>query len=87
MRTKCVNPACSTPFRYLRGKVIRVSLAMKAKSGHHPIEHFWLCGPCSESYKLVAGAEGGWHFFQTLSVRRIHDSQYGTKLQFSLDQA
>jgi LSD1 subclass zinc finger protein len=70
MLAKCVNPACSTPLRYLRGgKVIRVSLTMKVKSGHHPIEHFWFCGPCSEDYELVARPEGGISVIRRNAIR------------------
>jgi hypothetical protein len=54
MVTKCVNPACTKPFLYLReGKVLRVSSPRSAGPFRHPVEHFWLCGPCSKEYELV----------------------------------
>ena len=59
MVTKCVNPACTKPFLYLtEGKVLRVSLPNAAGSFRHPVEHFWLCGPCSGDYELIAGPQG-----------------------------
>lgn len=55
MLTKCANPACPTPFRYLReGKVICVDSPSGTGSSRHPVEHFWLCGSCCKSYDLVA---------------------------------
>src|SRR5215831_14114990 len=54
MVTKCVHPACTKPFLYLReGKVLRVSSPRAAGLFRHPVEHFWLCGPCSKEYELV----------------------------------
>jgi hypothetical protein len=59
MVSKCANPACSTPFQYMReGKLFRFEdletradrsrphLVTERKTPRH-IEHFWLCGPCS----------------------------------------
>jgi hypothetical protein len=79
MVSKCANPACSTPFHYLReGKIFRVEVEAtppptsqgKAKAdvfndgsqspflvaSRKPVlklEHFWLCGPCSQSMSLL----------------------------------
>lgn len=59
MVTKCVNPACTKPFLYLtEGKVLRVSSPSAAGSFRHPVEHFWLCGPCSRDFELIAGPQG-----------------------------
>jgi len=64
MISKCANPECSAPFRYLRdGKLFRVDLDQlestlpeqddPAKKWHR-MEHFWLCGRCAASLTLVA---------------------------------
>ena len=72
MVSKCANPACSTPFHYLReGKIFRVEVEAApasdkvagANGNSSPflvgqrkptlkLEHFWLCGPCSQSMNL-----------------------------------
>jgi hypothetical protein len=74
MLSKCANPSCSTPLIYLReGKVFamqsadRSALTQPRVAQQGPIlakpsgrvEHFWLCGPCSESLTLVYDIEGG----------------------------
>ena len=64
MISKCANPECSAPFRYLReGKLFRVDLEQvdsrppgqndSDKTWHH-VEHFWLCGRCALTMTLVA---------------------------------
>jgi len=65
MVSKCVNPECSTPLQYLReGKVYRVELqeitaaeltpflSMPAKKPAKRVEHFWLCGECSNTMEV-----------------------------------
>jgi hypothetical protein len=69
MISKCANPECSVPFRYLRdGKLFRVDLEHLTsrhtgqhdsdKAGHR-MEHFWLCGRCASTMTLVAEKGGG----------------------------
>ena len=64
MLSKCANPDCSTPLIYLReGKVFKVEVTEGAESAGGPflvgkkspskVEHFWLCGPCSQSFTLL----------------------------------
>ena len=60
MLTKCANPECSTTLLYLReGKVFKVesdanSAAVTAgRKQPRKVEHFWLCGPCSERSTLL----------------------------------
>jgi hypothetical protein len=65
MISKCANPQCSAPFRYLRdGKLFRVDLdqleSVSAAQNDsdkpwHRVEHFWLCGRCAATMTLVAG--------------------------------
>jgi hypothetical protein len=70
MLSKCANPSCSTPLVYLReGKVFRMDKApqtenaadaqpTKPKSARR-VEHFWLCGPCSENLTLASDDQHG----------------------------
>jgi hypothetical protein len=56
MLSKCANPSCSTPFVYLRDGKIFLRKHMADSSGSTEasrLEHFWLCGPCSEDFTLV----------------------------------
>jgi hypothetical protein len=68
MLSKCANPSCSTPLIYLReGKIFKVDSTSKAGAHSGPalvkpverVEHFWLCGPCSERLTLVCHPERG----------------------------
>ncbi|MGC2742542.1 MAG: hypothetical protein WA672_05090 [Candidatus Angelobacter sp.] len=64
MLAKCANPACSTPLVYLReGKIFMVespqpqfallsAVSAKPKASKR-VEHFWLCGPCSNEMTLT----------------------------------
>ena len=71
MVSKCANPQCSTRFQYLReGKLFRFEdletqagrsrpyLVGKPRSPRQT-EHFWLCGPCSESLTVSYEHERG----------------------------
>ena len=66
MLSKCANPACSTPFRYLRdGKLFEVEShrPVKAAADHakpvRSIEFFWLCGQCSAELTVVNDDQNG----------------------------
>jgi hypothetical protein len=57
MVSKCANPDCGKPFKYLRdGKVIRLEVADLTSSAkqrsHKRVEHFWLCGECSQTMTI-----------------------------------
>ena len=55
MLAKCLNPACSTRFLYLReGRIFRLEIPLPASSGYtHRRELFWLCGLCSKTLMVV----------------------------------
>ena len=66
MLSKCANPECSTTLHYLReGKVFKMESDATPRNGESPrkgaksVEHFWLCGPCSESWTLLYDREVG----------------------------
>lgn len=55
----CSNPMCKKPLHYLREGRIYVFDLPRPKgpqSGKslptHPLQHFWLCGPCSRKFFL-----------------------------------
>jgi hypothetical protein len=66
--SKCANPECDARFRYLRsGKLFRFEVTAVPEPSHikniagtrtppkkpsHRVEHFWLCGECSECMTL-----------------------------------
>ncbi len=55
MLLHCLNPSCKTPFHHLNeGRVFSIERIIS--TGGEPcyrIEHFWLCGPCSLTLKVV----------------------------------
>ena len=53
MVSKCANPACHVPFRYLHeGRIF--SLPKNARDPRGPVlERYWLCAACSENLTLV----------------------------------
>ena len=58
MLSKCANPDCSNTLHYLReGKVFKIDSDDKVTTiGGKPVrrvEHFWLCGPCSQALTLT----------------------------------
>ena len=54
MLEKCSNPDCDLPFDYRKGRLIRFSSPHpKSHAEHYYVEHFWLCGKCSERYVLA----------------------------------
>jgi hypothetical protein len=64
MLSKCANPECSTPLHYLRdGKVFQVEMSrpvpIDSRKSLRRVEHFWLCGPCSESQTLTYDQQAG----------------------------
>lgn len=67
MLSKCANPACSTPFRYLReGKLFEIEFgvgseysAYGAKKPSRRVEFFWLCGQCSAEFTVVQDEQRG----------------------------
>lgn len=56
MLSKCANPGCSEPFRYLGvGRLFQVERTTTTDSGGKParkIEHYWLCDRCSQAMRV-----------------------------------
>ena len=57
MLSRCLNPACSASFRYLYdGRIFAVERFVTSPDGlktERILEHYWLCGPCSTTMKVV----------------------------------
>jgi hypothetical protein len=57
MVNHCANPQCCKPLHYLREGRVYVFDVTRAAAGNNErsarrMEHFWLCGACSETYFL-----------------------------------
>jgi hypothetical protein len=57
MLKSCANPQCAKPLHYLRDGRIFVFDAVRTPGDGdgtkaHRMEHFWLCGTCSETMVL-----------------------------------
>ena len=65
MLSKCANPSCLTPLVYLReGKIFMMEHPQRQRPGDAispsaRVEHFWLCGPCSNEMTLVYDHDTG----------------------------
>jgi hypothetical protein len=56
MLSKCFNPACNTPFRYLReGRIYQLEIpgAAENHSSMPRREYFWLCESCCSEFAVV----------------------------------
>ena len=73
--SKCANPECTNTLHYLRsGKVFKIEMEGPVlMSGLKPVlkvEHFWLCGTCSETQTLTYDNAQGVRVLQKTSVIR-----------------
>jgi len=56
MIDRCFNPVCKRKLHYLQdGRVVRV---IRGKDENASVEHYWLCGPCYESYDFEFLGDG-----------------------------
>ena len=56
MLSKCANPQCSVPFRYLHeGRIFSVHADVDQRHITPPaiVERYWLCSTCSNRLTLV----------------------------------
>ncbi len=57
MLSQCLNPDCNAIFRYLyEGRIFTVERFVASSDGtkvERRLEHYWLCGKCSKSMKVV----------------------------------
>ncbi|HLJ76820.1 MAG TPA: hypothetical protein VKT75_05380 [Acidobacteriaceae bacterium] len=63
MVSHCANPKCAKPLHYLRdGRVFVFDVpdqltAANGKRTRH-VEHFWLCGTCSQTMAMTQSTSG-----------------------------
>ena len=74
MFAKCSNPDCVAPFDYREGRLIR--FCKSPSDGQFPVddhcvEHFWLCGRCSELYVFEYEREVGMKI--KLRIRKLRE--------------
>ena len=77
MLSKCANPDCHTTLHYLReGRIFKIEsdtelyVVAGQKRPVRKVEHFWLCGPCSEANTLVKNKAGAVKVMAKPMVRR-----------------
>jgi len=63
MLDQCANPKCAKPLRYLReGRIFVFDSLPTGSDGNrrqaHRLEHYWLCGSCSETLLLEKTRSG-----------------------------
>jgi len=68
MVTKCANPACGEPFRYLRGGKLFLVDLLRSSAGpgngrpvthqNRTAEYFWLCDQCCSMLTVVVDRNG-----------------------------
>ena len=60
MFARCANSDCGKQFDYREGQLIRLcrsTVKGPPTADQHVVEHFWLCGSCSELYVLAHESE------------------------------
>jgi hypothetical protein len=78
MLDRCANPQCAKPLRYLREGRIFVfdSLPSNSNSGPgHKLEHFWLCGECSQTMVLAKTRTGVKVEIKAVQTSYVHVDQ------------
>lgn len=63
MLDHCANPQCAKPLRYMReGRIFVFDSMSSASDGGikrpHRLEHYWLCGECSQTLFLEKTQQG-----------------------------
>jgi len=63
MVSNCANPKCAKPLHYLRdGRIFVFDVPDKIAAANgkrtRRIEHFWLCGACSQTFAMEQSSDG-----------------------------
>jgi hypothetical protein len=59
MVKNCANPKCAKPLHYLReGRIFVFAADSDSDKPIHRMEHFWLCGDCSQTMRLEKARQG-----------------------------
>jgi len=77
MVTKCANPTCCIPLRYLRdGRLFQFEVRSRGEFRRvsRQVAHFWLCGKCSSSLTLIFEASTGIRVVPLVPLHAIEPS-------------
>jgi hypothetical protein len=85
MVSNCANPKCAKPLHYLRdGRIFVFDIQDRvvAATGKRTqrIEHFWLCGACSQTMAMQQSPEGVHVVLRPQSRLRTEMNMAGTAL-------
>lgn len=85
MMSNCANPKCAKPLHYLRdGRVFVFDMPDNGKSlggkRTRHIEHFWLCGTCSQTLAMERSADGAHVVVRPLTRLRAAMAVTGTAM-------
>ncbi len=78
MLSKCANPSCSAPFRYLHeGRLFRVARRSNGQSrgdgfdnrAPQQLEYYWLCDSCASQMTITRAEDGGIRAVPLLSFK------------------
>ncbi len=78
MLSKCANPSCSAPFRYLHeGKLFRVARRVNGNGSANgweskppqQLEYYWLCDSCASQMTIMRAEDGGIQAVPLLSFK------------------
>ena len=59
MVNNCANPQCAKPLHYLRdGRIFVFDAESESDKPIHRMEHYWLCGACSQTMRLEKTLQG-----------------------------
>lgn len=77
MVSQCANPKCGKPLHYLReGRIFVFDVSTGAADGSgkraRQLEHFWLCGACSQNLAMEQSADG----VRVVARRRTHIREF-----------
>jgi len=62
MVNNCANPECAKPLHYLReGRIFVFDVTEEAPDAPRRLEHYWLCGTCSEHFVIQKDSGTGIH--------------------------
>ena len=77
MVEKCANPECSQPFDCRQGRLYCCPMQPvdgSPPANSHGVEHYWLCGSCSNTHTFEHRA--GFGVMITLRPKATAESQY-----------
>ncbi len=78
MFSRCANPSCKAEFDYRQGHFFRFhkrALDDGQPANTHSVQHFWLCGECSETHCLEYSEGAG------VSIRMHFEDTFGSHTQ------